>query len=79
MVANALKVGGKDVSADTAELDKFSDKSEIANWAQSSVAVAVKEGIITGRTATTVVPKANATRAEGTVMIKKVLSSLGEL
>lgn len=79
MVAKALKVGGKNVTADASVLNKFSDKSQIASWAQSSVAVAVKEGIISGRTATTVVVKANATRAEGTVMIKKVLSSLGKL
>lgn len=79
MVAKALEVGGKKVSADTSLLSKFSDKGDIAVWAQSSLAVAVKEGIITGRTATTVVSKANATRAEGTVMIKKVLSSLGKL
>jgi hypothetical protein len=79
MIANALKVGGKNVTADSTELAKFSDKSQIASWAQSSVAVAVKEGIITGRTADTVVPEVNATRAEGTVMIKKVLGSLGKL
>ncbi len=83
MIANALKAGGKSVILTSGEagqlLSKFSDRQQIAGWAQNSVAVAVKEGIITGRTTTTFVAKADATRAEGTVMIKKVLGSLGKL
>ncbi|MFA5882153.1 MAG: S-layer homology domain-containing protein, partial [Eubacteriales bacterium] len=83
MVAKALKVGGKTVTLSSGEaaqlVSKFSDKQQIGSWAQDSVAIAVKEGIITGRTATTFVAKANATRAEGTVMIKKVLESLGKI
>lgn len=83
MIAKALKIGGKTVTLNSAEVDqllnKFSDRQEIAAWAKDSVAVAVKEGIINGRTENTFVAKANATRAEGTVMLKKNLGSLGKL
>jgi len=83
MIARALKAGGKNVAVSSDEaaklLGKFSDKQQIAGWAQEGVAVAVKENIVNGRTADTYVAKANATRAEGTVMIKRVLGSLGKL
>ncbi len=79
MIANALTAKGKSVASGEAAqlLSKFNDKQQIDGWAQNSVALAVKEGIISGRTASTFVPKANATRAEGTVMLKKVLENLG--
>lgn len=83
MIARALKVGGKNVtltSSETAQqLSKFSDKQQIAGWAQDSVAIAVKEKVVNGRTANTFVASANANRAEGTVMIKRVLEGLGKL
>lgn len=83
MISKALKAGGKTVTLTSAEVDqllnKFSDKQQIAAWAKESVAVAVKEGIINGRTENTFVAKANASRAEGTVMLKKNLASLGKL
>lgn len=83
MIAKALNVGGKSTSLTSEEaaqlLSKFSDSKQIAAWAKEGVAAAVKEGIITGRTADTFVGMANATRAEGTVMIKKNLDSLGKL
>lgn len=83
MIAKALKAGGKTNTVTSAEVDqllnKFSDKQQVSAWAKESVAVAVKEGIINGRTENTFVAKANATRAEGTVMLKKNLTSLGKL
>ncbi len=83
MVSRALKVGGKEVVLSTPEvsqkLSRFSDRKQIGDWAKNGIAVSVKEGIITGRTDGTFSPKANATRAEGTVMIKLTLKTLGKL
>ncbi|WP_418790826.1 S-layer homology domain-containing protein [Phosphitispora sp. TUW77] len=83
MIVNALQAGGKNVglSADETaqQLGMFADSQQIADWAKQSVAAAVKEGIINGRTANTFAGLANATRAEGAVMIKRELNALGQL
>lgn len=82
MVARGLAYAGKkvDVSGkvDTL-LAKFTDRNQISAWAREAAAIAVQEGIVKGRTATTYVPKANATRAESTVMLKRLLVSTGEI
>ncbi len=53
-------------------LDKFSDKSNIADWAKSSVALASREGIINGMGDGTFAPKQNANRAQAAVMLYKL-------
>lgn len=47
-----------------ADLSAFTDGSGIGSWAQAGMKWANAEGLITGRTATTLVPGGNATRAE---------------
>lgn len=83
MITNAVKVGGKDITLPAAEVEqlltKFTDNQQISSWAQNSVAYAVKSSIITGRTTATFVPGDNATRAEGAVMIVKMMKLLGKL
>ncbi|MFF2483670.1 Ig-like domain-containing protein [Paenibacillus sp. NPDC058071] len=76
MMTRAAKVADVSVSlpSSTASyLSKFSDRNKIASWAQTDVAKAVYTGVITGKTTTTFSPTTNATRAEATVMIKRLL------
>lgn len=59
-------------SDSTAVLDEFSDKGEIAEYAQSAMAAMVKAGIIQGNDGK-VNPKGNATRAEAAVMCSRLI------
>ncbi|MDH7577576.1 MAG: S-layer homology domain-containing protein [Bacillota bacterium] len=83
MIVNALRYGGKDVAIGRQEIQQllgpYTDAPSIGGWAVEAVAVAVREGIIKGRTATTIVPLAGATRAEATVLMKQVLSNLNRI
>ena len=58
---------------------RFTDETEISSWAHHAVLVANDMGIINGMTANTFVPKAKATRAQGIVMIKRLLDSTDSL
>ena len=76
MVTNAL--GDKTPVTDGTELNAFSDKSAVSSWAISGMAKAVKAGILSGITADTLAPQADATRAQAAVMIYKMLTVLGK-
>ncbi|MGB9921032.1 MAG: S-layer homology domain-containing protein [Moorellales bacterium] len=81
MVCRALGYAGKKpVLAQPVEvlLARFSDTAQIGTWAREAVATAVSENILRGRDGQAA-PKANATRAEATVMLKRALVSLGEI
>ncbi|MGF6357748.1 hypothetical protein ABIE27_005711, partial [Paenibacillus sp. 4624] len=54
-------------------LQSFQDASSVSHWAQSSVMESVQAGIISGRSATALVPKAYITRAEVATIIQKLL------
>ncbi|MGN1009051.1 MAG: S-layer homology domain-containing protein, partial [Butyricicoccus sp.] len=54
---------GYDVTA-TTELTAFTDMDTVSDWASEAVKWANAEKLINGRTATTLVPKGSATRAE---------------
>lgn len=54
-------------------LSKFTDRSKISSYAKTNMAQAIYLGIINGKTATTLSPTTNATRAEGAVMIMRLL------
>lgn len=75
MVTNALAYKKMSTTVSQEELNnlkKYHDNSELSSWAEKSVAVAMKNGIITGRSANTLAPRANATRAEAAVMMKRL-------
>lgn len=63
--------------SDSAALDVFSDKSDVAAWAHEAVAWALKVGIISGRGDGILAPTAYATRAEAAVMLCKYESVCG--
>ncbi|WP_236608843.1 S-layer homology domain-containing protein [Thermacetogenium phaeum] len=84
MVANALKFRGRDAAELTAEevnaiLSGYSDRGQIGSWAKRAAAVVVKSGIVKGRAVDQFAPLATAKRCEAVVMIKQMLSFLGEL
>ena len=80
MVTRALAYKGKGVVLTEeqviAKLNLFKDNTQVSAWARTSVASAVETGIVAGRTADTFVPKANATRAEGAVMIYRLYNQI---
>lgn len=76
MAAKAL--GAKAPTVDGTELNSFSDKSAVSNWAVTGMEEAVKAGIINGVTNDTLAPLDNATRAQAAAMIYKMLSILGK-
>jgi len=75
MVGRALLASGKAIGLGAAEVGDlllgFADQGSVSSWARGDLALAIKEGIIRGRTATTIAPQAGATRAEATVMIAR--------
>jgi len=56
-----------------AVLSPYGDASKVAKWAQNGVAGSVEAGIVTGRSADTLAPKANMTRAEVAAIIQRLL------
>ncbi|MBQ7500197.1 MAG: S-layer homology domain-containing protein [Clostridia bacterium] len=56
------------------DLEKYSDKDQVSFWAKDALVWAVSNGVITGRSETTLAPKGAATRAEAcTIIIKATL------
>ncbi len=79
MIARALAFAGSkvDVSAkQTSLLSAFADQAAISSSAQTAVAQAVETKIVRGDSKGNFSPKANATRAEAAVTIKRLLEYL---
>lgn len=83
MVVRALAYGGQDKNVTQADVEamlaKFEDQSEIGSWARESTAKAVDSGIVMGRSEKVWAPLDTATRAEGVVMLKRLLVKLGKI
>ena len=58
-------------------LHAFEDAAAVAAWAKNGVANAVQAGIVSGRSADTLVPKGYMTRAEVAAMIQRLLQKSG--
>ena len=54
------------------DLSAYADAAQISDWARDAMAWAVGEGIITGRTSTTLEPQGSVTRAEAAVMLQRI-------
>jgi hypothetical protein len=54
-------------------LRDFTDAKFVAQWAREGVAQAVGEGLVKGRTPTTIAPLGTATRAEAATMLKRLM------
>jgi len=74
---NYAKYKGKDVTK-TAELNTFTDTPDISGWARPAVKWANAEGLITGRTTTTLVPGGSASRAEVATILQRFVKEIEE-
>ncbi|GBF74398.1 hypothetical protein PA598K_02741 [Paenibacillus sp. 598K] len=76
MIIRAMRFAGQQPTANIEDLSVFTDSSFISDWASDAVARSVSAGLIYGKTTTTFSPKENASRAEATVMLKRMLQAL---
>lgn len=72
MALRAMKAAGKDAKA-PADLSKFADYADIAEYAKDAIGSLVAEGIINGDENGNVNPRKNTTRAEAAVIIHRLL------
>lgn len=68
---------GCDVSA-RAQLNSYSDASQVASYATESMSWAVGSGLITGTSGTTLSPAGSATRAQAAVILARFCQSLAD-
>lgn len=66
---------GLDTSS-SGSLNKFTDKDSVSSYAYEAVAWAVGAGIINGKTPSTIEPKGNATRAEVSTMLMRLVVAM---
>ena len=59
-----------------ADLSRYTDAAGISSWALEAMAWANAEGLITGRTASTIVPSGTATRAEAATILMRFLEGV---
>lgn len=54
-------------------LAEFNDANTISGYAKESIAKCIRAGIVTGRNGKLIAPKDNVTRAETTVLVRRLL------
>ncbi len=69
---------GCTAAPETADLKVYDDYRQVQNWCYIPMAWAVREGIISGMTETTLAPKATANRAQAARMLMKYREYLDE-
>ncbi|MEW9699727.1 S-layer homology domain-containing protein [Paenibacillus sp. SI8] len=75
IITRALKFAGKTEETASKAL-KFADAGDISSWALPSISKAVQAGILEGDAEGLLRPGSLSTRAEGTVMLERMLKSL---
>ena len=68
---------GYDVTA-AANLNAYTDAADISGWAEKAMRWTNAEGLITGRTTTTLVSGGTATRAEVASILKRFVEGIVE-
>ena len=76
ITVRALEFVEEKQSVDITKINKFDDANEIDSWAKNSVATAVNLELINGKEERKFDPKASTTRAEGIVLLKRLLNEL---
>lgn len=71
IIVNAYSYLKKDAAV--GGIDSFTDKSEIADWAREAVDIASSVGLISGMGDGTFAPNANATRAQATSLVSRLI------
>ena len=75
MLMRYARYKGLDVSRAN-DLSGFSDAGDISDWAVPALQWANAEGLITGRTATTIVPQGYTTRAEAATILMRYIENV---
>jgi hypothetical protein len=76
MVARAMaitKLDGASVSGASASLSGYADTAKISSYAKAGIIACLDTGVVTGKTANSIAPKNNITRAEVAVIIERLL------
>ena len=69
---------GEELEIDASHiLAAFNDNADVSGWAKDSVSKCVKTGVITGRDNGRIAPLDNITRAETTIMVRRLLLNSG--
>jgi hypothetical protein len=77
MIARAMKLTGLTADATAEALAQYGDASAISAYAAESVRTCVSAGLVTGRSGTAIAPKAQITRAEVAVIVRRLLQNSG--
>ena len=81
MITRAMNISGFKAELTNIETNKlledFTDASITADYANKSIAISIKAGIVTGRNGKALAPKDNITRAETAVIIRRLLQVSG--
>ena len=75
MLYRYAKAKGYDVTA-SADISGYADASSVSDWAKEAMQWAVGAGLINGRTATTLAPQGNATRAEVAAILMRFAQNI---
>ena len=78
VMVEALKNATGEEDLEKADLNQFKDAEEISGWAKEYVAEALHTGLIKGISEEEFSPKTNATRAQGAVMIHRLLGMIAK-
>ncbi|KOR88311.1 S-layer homology domain-containing protein [Paenibacillus solani] len=79
LLLRAMKLAGTDLGTGDSDsiLEGFKDRDRIASWSEEAVSAIVKSGLMEGRSADRFVPDARSTRAEGAVVLTRMLMMAG--
>ena len=77
MLHNYARIRGRAAAA-PADLSRYADAGSVSSYALPAIAWARAEGLLQGRSATLLAPKAEATRAEAAALLMKFIESLAE-
>lgn len=75
MLYHYAQLRGRDTAA-VGDISAFSDSGSVSAWAVDSMTWAVSKGLISGRTATSLVPQGVVTKAEGAALLKNYLMQI---
>ncbi|MBD3920983.1 InlB B-repeat-containing protein [Paenibacillus sp. PR3] len=77
ILAKAMEITGLKAKLPAVQANEvlrpFTDAGSVSKWAQAGMAACLQAGIISGRTATQLAPKASISRAEVAVIVQKLL------
>ena len=76
MLYNYVRILNPNIKNSKVDLSQFKDVTHISNWSKDAMKWAVNVGILKGNTNNQLQPKANATRAEVAVMMRRFIDLL---